>query len=298
MIKSVTVVNPAGDSLVLELRKPEKVGIAISSIDGIGPPEGVINIADYSSTDGGRFSSSRAEKRNITMKLLFLDSYGIEEARHLSYKFFPVKGKIELYFETSARTLKTEGFVERNEVPIFSKEEGCNVSIICPDPYFYSFDTQENLYTVVDNLFEFPYSNESLTEKLTNFANLSQINAKDIVYEGDASTGVTIHINATGDVGDIQIRNATAGEAMKISSENLRKVAGTALTSGDQLIISTTKGNKYVTLVRDSTNYNVINAVDKESDWIQVYQGENTFVIDGGENARITISNRIVYEGV
>ena len=55
MIKSVTVTNPAGDSLKLEMSRPETSGFYIQNIEGLGPSKANINISESATVDGGYY---------------------------------------------------------------------------------------------------------------------------------------------------------------------------------------------------------------------------------------------------
>ena len=65
MIKSIKVTNPKGESLVLDLFHPEKSGLIVRSISGLGPPKANINSTDLATADGALYSSARASTRNI-----------------------------------------------------------------------------------------------------------------------------------------------------------------------------------------------------------------------------------------
>ena len=166
MLLSVNVLNPSNDELIMELTNPEASGFTIRSIDGIGPTKSNINVYDVPSIDGGLFNSARTQSRNITLKLGFewikLGDHTtplIEDARHLSYKFFPLKRKIRLEFVTDYRTLYIDGYIESNEPDIFSKDETTVISVICPDPNFYAKDTEYGYINYTNqNELEFPFT--------------------------------------------------------------------------------------------------------------------------------------------
>lgn len=161
MIKAVTVTNYLGESLTLELSNPFDIGINVRSIEGIGPPKGNVNYTEIASGDGGQFNSARASIRNITMQLGLMPVPTVEEARHRVYKYFPLDQQVTLRFETDKRLCEITGWVEECEPDIFSDDETIDVSIVCPDPYFYSVDSQlgtVNFSSVVDE-FEFPFEN-------------------------------------------------------------------------------------------------------------------------------------------
>lgn len=160
MIKSIEVTNYLGESIKLVLDRPEETGIAIRNIQGLGPGKADINIGESSTGDGGDYNSARLQSRNITFDLVFLFTPTIEQVRHLTYKYFPIKKRIKLVIETGLRTSEISGYVESNEPDIFSSQETTQISIVCPDPSFYSNNIQNTLFSGIESLFEFPFSNE------------------------------------------------------------------------------------------------------------------------------------------
>lgn len=170
MIKSVTIINPFGDDpLVLNLpTSHEEHGIYVKSIDGIGPVKSNINISSLASDDGGVFDSSRIDIRNINLTLGFYESSilhnTIEDSRQLIYKYFPNKKEISLIFKTDNRELITYGYVEDKSPDIFSKEESIQISVLCPDPNFYSLYNTSYVMDKSMGKFEFPFENDTVGE--------------------------------------------------------------------------------------------------------------------------------------
>ena len=171
MIKSVTITNHLGESIEFELANPYKTGIYVSSITGLGPGKANINTTDIATDDGAIFNSARSEERNIVMTLGFLQVPGItetiEDARQLTYKYFPKKKPLTFHIETDNRSLDAYGYTESNEPDIFSKEETTQISIICPDPLFYSAGTNNTVFNGVDYEFEFPFENNTVGQNCT-----------------------------------------------------------------------------------------------------------------------------------
>lgn len=181
MIKSVTVQNPfvGDDPLVLNLPSShEEHGIYIKSITGIGPDKATINTTSLAMEDGGIFNSAKSDIRNIVITLGFYESSilhnSIEDSRHLTYKYFPKKKDITLIFETDNRSLYINGWVESNEPDIFSKDENTQISIICPDPNFYSIYPSSSKIGGIDGLFEFIYENNSVGNELSIVGGMSK----------------------------------------------------------------------------------------------------------------------------
>lgn len=304
MIKSITITNYLGEELTLKLDAPDESGMYIKKIDGLGPPVATINTKELATSDGGVFNSSRTSTRNIVLELGFLFNPSIETIRQLTYKYFPIKQKLRFRIDTDNRVAETYGYVESNEPNIFSQNESTQISIICPDPYLYSAGRDglnATVFSGIEPVFEFPFSNESLTAKLIEIGTLQYATEKNIYYSGESEVGIVIHIHATGDVGDITIYNTRTREVMKILASKIESLTGKGIINGDDIIISTLKGDKYARLLRDGEYTNILNALDRNSDWFLLTKGDNIFAYtatEGSTNLQFKIENRVIYEGV
>lgn len=304
MIRSITVTNYLGDSITLDLANPEKSGFIVKSITGLGPGTASINTTEVSTNDGSLYNSSRLPSRNIVITLGYLWKSSVEDVRQLSYKYFPIKKKLTLLIRTDNRQAEIEGYVESNDPEIFSKEEGADISIICPNPFFYSageFGTNTTIFSGIEALFEFPFRNDSLTECLLEMGSIEIATEKVITYNGDAEIGVTITIHAIGEATNITIYNTGTRELMKIDTDKIASYTGSGIVSGDDIVICTIKGSKSISLIRGGKTTNILNCLSKEADWFQLAKGENVFAYvaeSGSSNLQFKIENRVIYEGV
>lgn len=302
MIKSIKVTNPKGESLVLDLFHPEKSGLIVRSISGLGPPKANINSTDLATADGALYSSARASTRNIVFNLQFMFAPTIEDSRQLTYKYFPLKKLVKIEVETDNRSLETSGYVESNQPDIFSKEETTQISIICLDPFFYDPNPSVTQFATVTPTFEFPFSNESTSENLIEFGTINLDTRSTIDYIGDVDTGVLITIHALGSVsGSLTIYNVETQEKMVVDLAKIKTLIGKDYGSGDDIIISTVSGDKYVRVLHDGKYTNAIAAIEKLADWFQVSVGRNIFnftVTKGIENLVMSFSYRNAYGGI
>lgn len=301
MIKSIKITNHLGESIIIELRDPEKSGFAIRNIDGLGPTKANVNMIELATYDGALDGSARLESRNIVISLVFLENPTIEDTRLLSYKFFPIKRNIHFLIETDNRICETIGRVESNEPSIFSQMEGATISLLCPDPYFYSNQINKTLLYGVDPLFEFPFSNESLTKPLLEMGRIKNYTEETIWYDGDGEVGITIKMDFTGPVRGITFYNSKTREFIRINDERLVALIGEGFHSGDSITISTSKGEKGIILLRDGEEINILNSLDRPMNWFHLEKGENIFaytVKEGLIFTTCTIENKIAYEGV
>lgn len=378
MIKKVIITNYLGESIEFELTNPYKTGIYVSSITGLGPGKASINTTDIATDDGSIFNSARSEQRNIVMELGFMQVPGItetiEDARQLTYKFFPKKKPMRFYILTDNRELEIYGYTESNEPDIFSKDEKTQISIICPDPLFYSAGeggTHETVFNGVDFLFEFAFDNNSVGVPVTIIPGIAKekqllvlelpdpedeeeratidstctyfvpvdgtdyyfdayvflpiknewkllgrhmyyqpviemgsieiLKERTIFYDGDTETGIVIKIHAIGSAEHITIYNTGTREKMILDTDKLATLTGAGITAGDEITISTIKGNKFITLLRNGREYNILNIMDKNADWFQLAKGDNIFTYTatyGASNLQFKILNQIAFEGV
>lgn len=302
MIKTVTAINYLREAVKIKLSDMSPShGLIITDMSGLGPPKANINTTTISSGDGSIYNSARLDDRNITINLLFVDAPSIEAARQNTYRYFPVKKPITLKIDTDNRSVYTVGYVESNEPTIFSDKESCQISIICPDSHFYSNALNETVFCGIEPDFEFPFSNESLSENLLNFGNIMINKARNIYYDGDDEIGIVIKIHALGDISDITIWNTRTKEKMKIYADKLKTITGSALKNGDDIIINTEDGYKSVKLLREGKYTNIINCIDRFSDWFKLSKGSNTMAFEadaGNNNIVFKIENKISYEGI
>lgn len=175
MLKRVVITNYRGESIEYRIGdvmvRPdndpswvsmEQSGLLITDISGLGPVKANINMTELTTTDGGIYNSARLSTRNIVIKARFMHASSIEEARLLSYKYFPIKKKLKFYIETDNRKAEVEGYVESNEPDIFDEECGCQISVLCESAFFNAAgEGAEQIikFSSTEPLFKFPLVN-------------------------------------------------------------------------------------------------------------------------------------------
>lgn len=302
MIKQLIVTNHNRESLTLDLFHPEWSGLIIDNIDGMGPPQADINSNEVATIDGGIFTSARAQQRNIVITLSMMFDVLIEDSRLKTYKYFPIKKPVTIELITDRRHGVCTGYVESNTPTVFTNHESTQISIICPDPYFYELEQSIEVFTGVKSLFEFPFRNDSLTENLLIFGDIREDNRGTLDYKGDVDTGILITCHVmTGSVENLTIWNTDTLERMRIDTQKITQLFGVTFSQGDDIIINTKTGEKQVQLLHEGRYYNIISCVAKDANWFQLTAGPNTFtfVADSGESGMMmTITYRNAYGGM
>lgn len=293
MIKSIIITNSIGESLELKLTNPWETGIGIKSITGLGTPKYSVNTLPYASGDGSLIGNVIATTRNIVFEFYPLDNPLVENSRQRLYRYFQVKKPVIMTFNLDNRNVSIDGYVEDNNPDIFSERETIQISVICPDPYFReNFASSEFFYGEAP-LFEFPFSNESLREKLIVISELSLDNRATISYDAEIDAGLMIVIDCYSEPGDITIYNVDTLAKIKVYSDIVKQITGTKLSAGDQVLISTYSGDKYVQLLREGRYFNILGAVNKDLEWFTLQQGPNSYTYTTAEeHASIVMSFR------
>lgn len=268
----------------------------------MGPPKANVNYNELANVDGGIFTSARAQVRNLVITLSMMFDPMIEDTRLLTYKYFPIKKPISVEIITDYHHAICYGYVEDNKPTIFTDHEQTQISIICPDPFFYEMEQTVYVFNGVDPLFEFPFWNDSLTENLIEFGNIREDNRATIDYKGDVDTGVLINCHVmSGSVENLTIWNTETREHMRIDTNKIKRITDIQFSQGDDIIINTKTGEKSVQILHEGKYYNIISCIEKDADWFQLTNGLNTFtfIADHGTNGMMmTITYRNAYGGV
>lgn len=161
----------------------------------------------------------------------------------------------------------------------WNNEVACEWKIdgIATDPLFYEINSIATESTDTDPKFKFPFMfNENLSEDVV-FGEVKLNTIMKIVNAGQVDVGLQIHITALGSVVNPIITNVVTNEFIKINK---------TLTDGEEILINTSIGNKFVKGRLDSnseyTNY--YNYRDFNSSWLQLSMGDNYFILTSEEN--------------
>ena len=279
--------NSGGEVLILT---QDESRWTVYEITGLHPPGAQINLTNLAGLDGARFNSSKLATRNIVVSLKINGE--IETNRQELYRFFRTKEACIFYFANANRNVKIAGYVETVECNMFSNMEIMQISIICPYPYFQAVEESETDISNQIRLFVFPFSiNEGEPVPFSEYTN----NRIAVVENGsEAETGAVFEVEFTDNVSKLMIYNTEQNEHITINYN---------FHDGDRAIISTVKGQKSATLIRNGISRNIFSAVERGSVFLQLLPGENRFsyVADDGasnDDVHITVMFSQIFRGV
>ena len=129
----------------------------MSKVTGLDPPGATISTATYATMNGSQLNRAFLEKRNIVISFE-MRGVGVEKRRQRLYRVAKPSEYIKVYYRTSNIDVYTEGVVEtcapsRIDMPVSGQ-----ISILCPDVYFYS--TQDTIvqHGSIVSGFKFPFA--------------------------------------------------------------------------------------------------------------------------------------------
>ena len=171
------------------------------------------------------------------------------------------------------------------------------LTMYCAQPYWEDLNDVVVAIRESINLLCFPDDKEGqyFTEYGRPFGSLDTSSKKTFVNSSDVPVGMVIDMVAIGDVVNPRISCDTGEQIGWYMQLNV------TLRDGDNLVISTVKNNKYITINGLDTyngEYILNKLVWQGDDWLQLEVGENTFHITtagGATNSNAIFS--IVYKG-
>lgn len=305
MIKKVSIENEKMGLLEIILNEayPDN-GIMITAIDGLGPVKADVNTQTSPLLDGSSLKSVQAQQRNVVFHFLLSEAITIEDSRQRLYRHLPLKEPIKIIIQTDNRFLSTKGIVESVEPDIFSSEESVSASIICPNSYWIAEDGDEEIPMYgVDPLFEFIFSNESLTEPLLEFGEILEDHEKTVYYNGGVGVGMVIKIVCHATVKGFTFYKVNSREKLTIDDEIYKSIVGSYISKGDEITINTNVGSKNITVLRNGKEHNILGTLIDQSwtTWPTLQPGENTFYYSadiGSSDIDMFINYKLAYLGV
>jgi hypothetical protein len=241
--------------------------------------------------DGAVYQGSVAEYRNIVLHLTDTDKY--VDNRDALNRLFKEKSVGTLTFwEADAAPRKIDYYVESLNSTGEDPYREHQVSLICPDPFFYDITASNEAMASWISAFEFPF--ESTTEGF-EFGYQSNERIKSIQNDiAEDNIGVTITITCMGAVLNPSITHIETGDRISIGHEG----KPFEISTGDVVVITTQTGNKHVTLTHNGVTSEVNHYLTEDSVFVQLMRGSNSFGFNadqGLNNLSISISYTFKY---
>lgn len=250
MLTQVEVRNAAGTLLTLVLDDISD-GYVLKDVDGLDPVKATITSSSFANLDGVQFQNAKREARNLIFKIGFEPDFVTTTTRGLRnglYKWFMPKTLVSMrFFDSEGPTVETVGRVEDFAAPLFVKEPGTDISILCDDPDFVELTPVTGSGNTVSTSTEFL-----------------------VAYEASAETGIKFTLNVNRSLSEFTIYHRTPdNQVRQIDFDG-------SLVNLDVVEIDTNVGQKGATLTRSGVQSSVLYGISNET-WFQLQEGDNYF---------------------
>ena len=263
----------------------------LTDAEGLYESKNTVYVSENSMIDGATYQGSVAKQRNIELTLTDIGDYVAN--RNALNRLFKEKAKGTLIFwEADASPRKIDYYVEKfnssGEDPFREHE----ISLICPDPFFYDIDASTEEMASWVSAFTFPFSSTS-----AGFVFGYQSNEKIKTIQNDIAEdniGVTITITCMGNVTNPSITHIETGDRISIGHSG----KPFEIVTGDIVTITTATGNKHVTLTHNGVTSEVNHYLTEDSIFVQLMRGSNSFGFNadsGLNNMSISIAYTFKY---
>lgn len=253
MLSKFDVTNARGNVLSFEMEESDNP-YQVAEIEGLDPVKATLVSTSYAGADDEHFQSAKRGARNIKIKLDLDPDFNPKtytDLRQDLYRYFMPKSQISLrFYLTSGLYVDIPGVVEEMSSPLFEQDPKVDISVMC----FKSDFIDGRMVTVEGGTVD---DNTSI----------------EIDYPGTVETGTVVTLNLNRDLTDFSIYNMDEGG-------KLYQLDFTGdLLDGDQLVISSLRGSKGITLTRDSVSSSMLYGRSSQSSWIELTEGLNQFRI-------------------
>lgn len=235
----------------------------ITDIDGMTQGDVSISATTMSDTDGDYINSQAVNPRDVTFTLRFKDTVPVEDTKRYILHYFKLKREAVIELDYKNRVSRLTGTVQSIEIPRFGLGVTAQISLHCSNPFWEDVQAIQEAINDITNLHHWaihPTSEEPIV-----MGEIMDAYRRTIINDGDVSVGIRMVVIVDRDVSNPKIMRDETSEFFEVAVDMHEK---------DELVISTIKGKKYVTL----NGVSVINKVVAGSTWLQLEVGANVFV--------------------
>lgn len=283
----LTYVNELGQSLNFGDSAP----LLVTKIEGLGSPKNIVYRQKSPYQDGTTSTHSTLDERELNIEGVILDN-DKDRYRQVLLKVFNPKLKGYLVYENG--NIKKKINCEIQQAPYFpsnmqEKYQLFLINLICLNPFWQDLSSIKEEVAIWRGSFEFPLE---ILESGVEIGYKEPSLIVNIENNGDVPCGIKLDFKAIGTVVRPSLFNINTREFIKINK---------TLFGGEVLTITTHFGNKRVESNINGVITNAFNFIDLESDFIQLYTGDNLFRYDadeGLENLEVSIYYTPQYLGV
>lgn len=258
--------NSQGDEMSLF----ENEYFTVTDIDGMTLADVSVSSNTMADMDGDIINAQSVTPRNVSVTLRVKQNVNPEVFKRYVTEFVKPKKEGTLYLNYRERTMLLKGIVQSIDMPRFSNAVAMQFTLYCSQPLWE--DAQSLFAQISDIVSMHHWEIVPKEEPDIVMGEIMDTNIQTVINGGDVDIGMTMTIVALGEVVNPRIYKEATGEFFGLDI---------TLAERDEVIISTVKGQKSVTL----NGENIMDKITPDSTWIQLSVGRNNIVINDDASA-------------
>lgn len=242
--------------------------------------------------DGDVVSSIQANPRSIIFDLRIKTGVDVEDAKRAILRIVKVKQRGTLEWTQNNRTVTISGYVESIDMPRWAEAVTMQITMHCDQPFW---EDAESIVQQISEAVDLHYFEDGeqgmlyFPEDGLPLGEYDTIRTKEFHNAGDVSVGLEISIVALDVVTNPIIYDGNGNFIGVGYGDGERKVQ---LRQGDNVVITTHKGRKSITLNGKS----LLSKLRPQSTWLQLAAGDNLFTINSDDDSITNMSFSLIYK--
>ena len=261
-------------------------------VDGMTTAATSIASNTMGGADGDIINNVKANARPIVIDLRVKNGVNVEDAKRAVLRVVKIKQLGTLEWTQNERTVTISGVVETVDMPRWTNAVTLQIAMYCSQPYWEDLDF---IVQQISEAIDLHYFTDSATGMLyfpvegIPLGEYDTIRTKRFHNGGDVAVGLEISIVAFATVTNPIIYNEN-GDFLGVGyGDGAKRVQ---LTAGDNVVITTHKGNKDIKLNGKS----ILSKLRPQSTWLQLEAGDNLFTINSDDDSLTNMAFSLIYK--
>jgi hypothetical protein len=261
-------------------------------VDGMTTAAAAISSSTIGGADGDVVNNVQANARPLVLDLRIKSGVNVESAKRAVLQVVKIKQQGTLEWTQNNRTVTISGTVESVDMPRWSDAVTLQIALYCSQPFWEDLDfVVQQISEAIDlhwftdsvtGMLYFPAEGIALGEYDT-------IRTKHFHNSGDVAVGLEISIVAFDTVTNPIIYDGKGNFFGVGYGDGAKRVQ---LAAGDNVVITTHKGNKTIKLNGES----ILAKLRPQSTWLQLDAGGNSFTINSEDESITNMTFSLIYK--
>lgn len=261
-------------------------------VDGMTTAATSISSSTMGGADGDIVNNVKTNARPIVIDLRVKNGVNVEDAKRAILRVVKIKQRGSLEWTQNERAVTISGVVESVDMPRWTNAVTMQITMYCNQPYWEDLDY---IVQQISEAIDLHYFTDSESEMLyfpdegIPLGEYDTIRTKQFYNGGDVAVGLEISIVAFSTVTNPIIYDGNGNFFGVGYGDGAKRVQ---LHAGDNIVITTHKGNKDIKLNGKS----ILSKLRPQSTWLQLEAGDNVYTINSDDDSLTNMTFSLIYK--